>query len=164
MRRWRVALVGATVLLVAACEGRVTDPQGDSLGNDIVEAGVEFGNAQTRLWVRGAPGEDLDNVKSWLISTDGDTTEELTVRVGDLYSLSDYWFVRDENAAMTRCAGYAEDIGRVDADRWELVIDSRCLNPASEPDRQPPVSLRFQAYAYDRTGDNTEWSGPIARS
>ena len=164
MRRARLALVTAALLVLVACEGRISDPAGDGQGVDVVEAGIDYRTATTRLWIRFTePASGVQQV--WHISTDGDTTPEVVVRLGESGAGTGgggehYSVTRldpSTGSQSVTCAGFSPNEGQV----IELVVDSRCLG---EP---LPGSLRFTAssgahrVAFD---DISAWSDPIARS
>lgn len=89
-RSARIGLGLLAVVALAACQGRVTDPEGDvndrggppAPYNDIVEAGADHTVQTTRLWIRYAEGGAPAQYKTWLVSVDGDTEVDLSVHIG----------------------------------------------------------------------------------
>ena len=168
-RRQGTLAAAALALLLVACEGRIDDPAGDGQGVDALEAGVDYRSTETHLWIRFASdGGRAQHV--WAISTDGDTTADMELRLGgsgagtggggDYYEL-----VRSSDHAV-QCSGFAVNQG----ERISVRVDSRCFAPNPRTifdDHALPPNLRFTASssahrtAYDAFAS---WSAPIPLS
>jgi hypothetical protein len=166
LRKAGVVLVAVVIgLLATACEGRVPDPVGDGTDGsfvDIVQAGVDYRSQSTRLWITFAPRK-AGVLKRWGISTNGDTTEEFVVRLGDVVNSDpDRYEVTGTGEAVDACAGFVSDGGAVGNDTYEVRFHSKCLRSGGTGGL-PPESVRFIAYSESyRTGsDTTTWSNSI---
>ena len=169
-RRFRTALVAlVTAVVVTACEGRVADPVGEPSTVDIAEAGVDYQTSTTRLWITFVAGKE-GPLKRWGISTNGDTTEELNVRLSDVIGGDDDRYevtaVDSVGGASLACAGFTVNGGAIGNNTYELRLDSRCLRSQSNGGIALAQSIRFFAYseAYRSGSDTTAWSSPIPRS
>lgn len=169
-RTVRIGLGLFVALALAACQGRVSDPENDVVNpgtappphNDIVEAGADHGTQTTRLWIRYAEGGTPGEHKYWYVSVDGDTDPEVMVELR--YPETDHYLVSDIaglEQAIT-CAGFVPDAGFDGVDTVSLTVDTRCLFFYRAGDG----TLRIQASStqYRGSTDETSWTAPIARS
>lgn len=170
MRRLRNAVLGgAAAAVLAACQGTVSDPPDDGSGTEVIQAGVDFGNQVTRLWIDYPSRAQSASQKFWFISVDGDTTPEFEVHIGTVLPRDDVFTVRrlalpagEDDVA---CRGFVDDAGFIDEDTVSLTIDTRCL--ASFGDGSIPDRLRMSAKSADiggRINDSTGWTGVVLRS
>ena len=166
LRKAGIALVAVVSgLLATACEGRVSDPVGDvgqDAAVDIVQAGVDYRTESTRLWITFAPGK-AGVFKRWGISTNGDTTEEFVVRLGDIIGNDpDRYEVTQTGATFDTCTGFVSDAGAIGNDTYEVRFHSKCFRSSPAEDSLP-ASLRFIAYSesYRSGADTTVWSSSI---
>jgi hypothetical protein len=162
-RRWWFALlVVLAAPVVAGCQGTVADPAGDSEvidgAVDLVQAGVDYRTATTRLWVRFAPDNGPAAFVVWNVSTDGDTIPGYNIIMGS----GQYVVYRDGTSSDPVCQGPEPD--EPFDGTTELAIDTSCI--ASPSTGRPSRSLRISAsshaprYAQDHTG----WTKEIVRS
>ncbi len=160
--RFRLVLTGVVLVALTACQGVVVDPVGDGYGLvDIVDAGVNYGKVDTRLWLRYS-SESLNNGSiRWNVSTDGDTTREFYVI---LYGYQDddpnEYAVYRLGTASTSCSGQVPNHGYVTPHLVELKFDllaSVCRISS------PPTVVRISASSYlqEFGEDFTDWTGVV---
>jgi hypothetical protein len=170
MPRLRNAVLGgAAALVLAACQGTVSDPPDDGSGTEVIRAGVDFGDLVTRLWIDYPSRQQSASQKFWFLSVDDDTSAEFEVHIGTVLPRDDVFTVRrlqvpadQEDVA---CRGFVDDAGFVDEDTVSLTIDTRCLS--SLADGSLPSRLRMSARSADiggRVNDQTGWTGVVLRS
>jgi hypothetical protein len=165
--RFTGLLVAALAVVLAACQGTVTDPPDDGNGTEVIGAGVDFGNERTRLWIDYPDHNRASSQKYWFISVDDDTTPEFEVHIGtegardDVFTVKRLQVTQDDVA----CRGFVDNDGFIDADTVSLTIDTRCLSDRGTGSL--PSRLRMSALSSDiggRINDYTGWTGVVLRS
>ncbi len=138
----------------------MADPIGDGGNVDIVEAGVNYGRTNTRLWIRFTSEATSRAGDVWFVSTDGDRTPEFRVYLGGDVE-PDYYLLYSQGDGITRCAGYVPNGGHVKPDTVELTHDSRCFQSGSG--HSAPDTVRISAGSEEERGDLdlTDWTDVV---
>lgn len=144
---------------LAGCKGFVADPLGDASGTaDLIEAGVDYRDATTELWVWFGRGNDAELV-IWDVSTDGDTIPGYQAVLARDEEHSD-WYVRGPGQQVV-CDGRID--GPPDAGA-RLTIDTSCIKSPSTGRPAGTVRVRAHSFAGPTGRDSTGWTKPIVRS